>query len=237
MIVYAAIDLKSGRCVQLVGGRPEDERINLPEPRVVAESWVDMGFAALHVIDLDAAMGSGSNRREVEAILSTAAVPVQVGGGVRSEETAAELIARGADSVIVGTRAIRDPDWLARLSRKYPDRMVVAADVRDGEVVIEGWTQGAGIALEEMLSRLRPLPLAGVLVTDVGREGRLAGIDRELFRAATAATRHRILAAGGITTGADLEALATTGAAGAVIGMALYTGAIDPATTAKEYGR
>ena len=155
---------------------------------------------------------------------------------MRDQETAAELIECGASSVIVGTRAIEEPEWLEDLARRLPSRIVVAADVQDREVVVDGWTRGTGIMIEQMLDRLEPLPIAGILVTDVGREGRLQGIDQGLFHTASSRTRHRILAAGGITTEVDLEALAATGVAGAVIGMALYTGTIDPQRAAREYG-
>jgi phosphoribosylformimino-5-aminoimidazole carboxamide ribotide isomerase len=235
MIVYAAIDLSRGRVVQLVGGVPQQERVNLPDPVAVSQRWIDSGFAALHVIDLDAALGMGSNRSQVEAIISAASVPVQVGGGIRDEVAVEELISLGAASVIVGTRAIEQHDWLSAIAHQYPDRIVVAADVRDREVVVEGWTAATGITVTEILDRLEPLPLAGVLVTDVGREGKLEGTDHALFRSVAAATEHRILAAGGITTADDLEELSNSGVAGAVVGMALYTGAIDPEKTAKEH--
>ena len=235
MIVYAAIDLSRGRVVQLVGGRPEEERVNLPDPVAVARRWIDAGFAALHVIDLDAAMGTGSNSEEIAAILGSADVPVQIGGGVREEATVDDLFARGAATVIVGTRAIEEPDWLVRLAARHPLRLVVAADVREHEVVVRGWTSATGIAIEQLLDQLEPLELAGVLVTDVNREGRLRGADEDLFRTITPRTRHKVIAAGGIKNDADLTTLATTGVAGAVVGMSLYTGTIDAQATAEEY--
>lgn len=259
MIVYPAVDLRGGRVVQLVGGRPDAERISLADPVAVARRWVDAGFRALHVVDLDAALapdvasGTGAGEtadaartgtREragarfapaLAAILSAVAVPVQVGGGVRDEAAADALLAAGAARVIVGTRAVEDPAWLEALAVQRPGRVVVAADVRDGVVVTRGWTVGTGLAAAALFERLDPLPLAGILVTDVGREGRMAGADADLFAPLVRATRHPVIASGGIKDAEDLRALARVGAAGAVVGMALYTGAIDPRATAREF--
>ncbi len=237
MIVYPAVDLRGGRVVQLVGGRPESERVSLPDPVAVARRWVDDGFRALHVVDLDAALGTGSNRDAIEAILSAVDVPVQVGGGVRDDDVADGLLDAGAARVIVGTRAVEDPAWLEALAARRPDRVVVAADIRDGLVVTRGWTEGTGLEATALLERLDALPLAGILVTDVSREGRMQGADAERFAALAAATRHPLLASGGIRDIEDLHALARCGVAGAVLGMALYTGAIEPRATALEFDR
>lgn len=235
MIVYAAIDLRGGRVVQLVGGRPEHEKVSWPDPVAVARRWQDAGFPALHVVDLDAALGSGSNREAIVRILESVDVPVQVGGGVRDDAAADALFAAGAGRVIVGTRGIEDPDWLGQLAARYPYRVTLAADVRHGEVVTRGWTEGTGIDALALLDRLDATPLAGVLVTDVSREGQMVGVDEEAFRALASATSHPLTAAGGIGSEADLRALSHAGCAGAVLGMALYTGAVDPARLAQEY--
>lgn len=235
MIAYAALDLRGGRVVQLVGGRPEDERVSLPDPVAVARRWADAGFRALHVVDLDAALGSGSNRAAVEAILRSVEVPVQVGGGVRDDAAAADLLAAGAAGVVVGTRAVEQTDWVDALAARHPERIVVAADVRGERVVTRGWTEEAALTAPELLDRLAPLPLAGVLVTDVGREGRMEGADATRFADLAGRTRHPLLASGGITTLADLRALERGGVAGAVLGMALYTGALDAGAVAKEF--
>jgi len=235
MIAYPAIDLKAGRVVQLVGGRPEAERVSLPDPVAVARRWVDAGFRALHVVDLDAALGAGTggvggrstNFSVVRAILEAVDVPVQVGGGVRDDDAARALFDAGAARVIVGTRAVEDPSWLEALAARWPGRVVVAADVRGGLIVTRGWTATSALEAGALLERLDPLPLGAVLVTDVSREGRLAGADIERFRAYAAATRHPLIAAGGIRAAADLRALERAGVAGAVLGMALYTGRIE----------
>lgn len=236
MIAYAAIDLRGGRVVQLVGGRPETERVSLPDPALVAGQWLRCGFAGLHVVDLDAALGAGDNLAAVNVIIEAAGhVPVQVGGGVRSTAAAEALLHAGAARVVVGTRAVEDRAWLQRLSAKWPERVVVAADVRGEEVVVRGWTAGAGVQVEPFLAGLGELPLAAVLVTDVAREGRMAGADAETFRRLASLSPHPLIASGGIAGEADLQQLSRTGVAGVVLGMALYTGALDAAAVARRY--
>lgn len=240
MIVWPAVDLKGGRVVQLVGGRPEDERVSLPDPVEVARGWIEAGFRALHVIDLDAALGTGSNRGSVEAILAAVAVPVQVGGGIRDDGLVDGYLAAGAERVILGTRAVHEPAWLRAAAGRHPGRVVVAADTRRGEVLVRGWTESAGLPLLDFVSRLADIPLAGVLVTDVGREGRLTGADASLFERVVGASAHPVLAAGGIAGVDDLRRLADAGVAGAVLGMSIYAGGIagaDAAAIAGEFDR
>jgi phosphoribosylformimino-5-aminoimidazole carboxamide ribotide isomerase len=236
MIAFAAVDLRGGRVVQLVGGRPEDERVSLPDPAVVARRWIDAGFAALHVVDLDAALGSGDNAAAVcDVITAAGSVPVQVGGGVRTLERAEALFEAGATRVVAGTRAVQDRAWIEELAGRWPGRVVVAADVMGDEIVVRGWTERSGLAATEFLAGLRDLPLAGVLVTDVTREGRMSGADIERFTRLVRHSPHPLLASGGVAGAADLAALAEAGAAGVVLGMALYTGALDAPSTAREY--
>lgn len=238
MIAYAAIDVRGGRVVQLVGGRPDDERVSLPDPAAVAADWIGCGFAALHVVDLDAALGTGGNDDAVTAVLDAASahgIPVQVGGGVRTTERAAALLEAGAARVVVGTRAVEEPAWLEQLAELAPDRIVLAADVRAGRVVVRGWTAEAGITADRLLQRVAELPLAGVLVTDVSREGRMEGIDVAAFRSLVAACAHPLLASGGVADAVDLDELDRVGAAGVVLGMALYTGALDARSVARKF--
>lgn len=235
MIAIPAVDLREGACVQLVGGDYTAERVRLADPVGVATGWRDRGFRALHVVDLDAALGRGTNRDLVREILAVPGLAVSVGGGVREAARIAELLEAGAARVVVGTRAIEDPAWLEAEAERFPERLVVAADVRQREVVTRGWTAGSGEALATVLSRLDALPLAGLLVTAVHREGRLAGPDLELVRECLSATALPLTASGGITTLNDLRALRRAGASAAVLGMALYTGALDPDTVASEF--
>jgi phosphoribosylformimino-5-aminoimidazole carboxamide ribotide isomerase len=236
VIAYPAVDLRGGRCVQLVGGCPEDERVSLPNPLEVADRWWLTGFRSLHVIDLDAALGSGNNRELVQRLCDATDADVQVGGGLRDDEAVAEVLDAGADRVIVGTRAVDDRAWLEALASRHPGRVVVAADVRDGIVLRRGWTEAAGLPVEHFVAGLEGIPLAGVLCTDVGREGRMQGIDRSSMGTVIEACPHPVQASGGITSLGDLAALAELGAAGAVLGMALYTGTLDAGAVAREYG-
>jgi phosphoribosyl isomerase A len=230
MKVYAAVDLRGGRVVQLVGGRPEDERVSLPDPAGIAADWVRRGFNALHVVDLDAALGTGSNSAAIDSVLRAAGTAeVQVGGGVRSGSRVAELLDRGATRVVAGTRAVQDRAWLERIVARHPGRVVVAADVRGSEVLTRGWTAASGYSIDTLLQQLEPLPLAAVLVTDVAREGGMGGIDEILFRRIANGTRHDVIASGGVASAADVVALERLGIAGVVLGMALYTGRITPA--------
>lgn len=235
MIVLPAIDLRRGRVVQWVGGRPETERVSLPDPLAVAQRWCAAGFAGLHVVDLDAALGDGDNRAAIARLLRRVPLPVQVGGGVRRERDVEELLAAGAARVVAGTRAVADRPWLERVTARWPGRIVAAADTRGGEVVTHGWTAGSGRRVTELVAELAPLPLAAVLVTDVDREGSASGVDDALF-ARLVPAGPPLVAAGGIAGVPDLARLAAAGVAGAVLGMALYTGALDAPAIAREFG-
>ena len=236
MIVAPAVDLKGGRCVQLVGGRPDDERISLPDPVAVARGWRDQGFPTLHVVDLDAALGSGDNADVIRAIVEESGAEVQVGGGVRSTERAEALLDAGAARLVIGTRALDEPDWLAALATAHPGAVVIALDTREGISLRKGWTEATGLHVEEYLPGLATLPLAGVLSTDVGREGRLEGIDRDGCRRVIEASPHPVWISGGITTMDELDFLEASGAAGVVLGMAVYTGALDVQALARRWG-
>jgi phosphoribosylformimino-5-aminoimidazole carboxamide ribotide isomerase len=141
MIVIPAVDLREGACVQLVGGEYDAERVRLEDPLAVAQGWARLGFTRLHVVDLDAATGRGSNAELVREIMRDCGMVVQVGGGVRDEERVERLLDDGASAVVVGTRAIEDPDWLAEMAERYPGELIVAADVRDRRVVTRGWAR------------------------------------------------------------------------------------------------
>lgn len=237
MIVAPAVDLKGGRCVQLVGGQPGTEKVSLPDPVAVARDWAEKGFGTLHLVDLDAALGSGDNRKTLLRASEATPAATQAGGGIRSDEVARTLLDGGVNRIIVGTRAITDRPWLNRLARLWPSRVMVAADLKDGRIVRKGWTESTPIRAEAFLSTLGDLPLAGALCTDVGREGRLGGIDPDSVRALIRASSVPVWISGGITTMEDLEFLASEGAAGAVLGMSIYTGALDVGAVAKAWGR
>ncbi len=237
MIAIPALDLRDGACVQLVGGRYEQEALRLADPLAVAARWASLGFRALHVVDLDGATGQGENEAVVTRIIleTPGLTSVQVGGGIRDEEAIGKWLEVGARRVVLGTRALEDPNWLDMVAWRHADQLIVAADVRDGHVVARGWTQAIGRPLDRVLHALDPLPLAGLLITAVHREGAMAGTDLALFEQVVPRTRHPVLAAGGIASFEELRALEKLGVFAAVIGMALYTGALDPHRLVEEY--
>jgi len=236
VIAIPAVDLRDGACVQLVGGSFAQEKVRLENPVEVARSWEHYGFHRLHVVDLDAAMGHGSNIAVVRSLLFDSTVPVQVGGGVRSDELVEELLEAGASRVIVGTRALEEPEWLAELAARHPGEIIVACDVRERRVTTRGWAHTLPLDILDVVEELNPLPLGGLLVTAVHREGLLQGTDLPLMEDVAESSNFPVYASGGVTTMQDLRALEHRGLAGVVIGMALYTGALDPVVVAGEFG-
>ena len=235
MIAIPAVDLRAGRCVQLVGGSYEQERLRYDNPLEVAREWTRFGFPRLHLVDLDAATGRGSNEELVREILANVPADVQVGGGVRSGDVVERLLSEGAKRVVVGTRALEEPEWLAGTASAFPGELVVAADVRDRRVVTRGWARTLGRYVLDVVEELNDVPLAGVLVTAVHREGQLSGTDLFLMEDVAEQSHHPVIASGGITTVHELRALADRGISAAVIGMALYTGALDARAVAEEF--
>jgi len=236
MIAIPAVDVAGGACVQLVGGDYRAERVRIADPVGVAARWRELGFARLHVVDLDAATGRGDNREVIAALIASGAA-TQVGGGLRSDEAVARVLEAGAERAIVGTRAVDDPVWLEQLADRHPGRVIVAADVRGREVLVRGWAAGSGLAVDALIERLNPLPLGGLLVTAVHREGQLEGPDLPLMTEVARHSVHPVLASGGVSTLEDLRSLDRAGLFGAVIGMALYVGTMDAARAAEEFGK
>jgi phosphoribosylformimino-5-aminoimidazole carboxamide ribotide isomerase len=235
VIAIPAVDLRDGACVQLVGGSYKEERVRLENPAEVARSWEQFGFGRLHVVDLDAATGRGSNRFIVRSILDEAGVPVQVGGGIRSGDEVEELLEAGATSVIVGTRALEEMEWLAGIAARHPGEIIVACDVRERRVTTRGWVRTLPVDILDAVNELNGLPLAGLLVTAVHREGQMQGTDLPLMEDVAEASNVPVYASGGVSSMQDLRALEHRGIAGAVIGMALYTGVLDPVVVAGEF--
>jgi phosphoribosylformimino-5-aminoimidazole carboxamide ribotide isomerase len=235
VIAIPAVDLRDGACVQLVGGSYKHERVRLENPVDVARSWERFGFNRLHVVDLDAATERGSNISVVRALLTDAGVPVQVGGGVRSGDVVEELLAAGAAQVIVGTRAIEEAEWIAELAARHPGEIIVACDVRERRVTTRGWSRTMPLDILDVVDELNDLPLGGLLVTAVHREGQMQGTDLPLMEDVAESSNFPVFASGGVATMQDLRALEHRGLAGVVIGMALYTGALDPVAVAGEF--
>jgi phosphoribosylformimino-5-aminoimidazole carboxamide ribotide isomerase len=235
MIAFPAVDLREGACVQLVGGSFQQERVRLDDPIGVARMWERYGFNFLHVVDLDAAVGRGSNFGVVRDLLSDASVPVQVGGGIRSGETVDELFEAGAARVIVGTRALEEREWIAELAARHPGEIVVACDVRERRITTRGWTRTLPLDILDVAEELNSYPLGGLLVTAVHREGMMQGTDLPLMEDVVETSHFPVFASGGVSSMQDLRALEHRGLAGVVIGMALYTGALDPGAVAAEF--
>ena len=236
MIVIPAVDVRGGQCVQLVGGDYADERIRLDDPLAVAREWEQLGFSRLHVVDLDAATARGANTGVIRDVLRDSIVPVQVGGGVRDAADIERLLDDGASWVIVGTRAIEDAGWRDEMAHQYPGRLIVAADVRERRVVTRGWAATSQHDVIDFIRDIAALPLAAILVTAVHKEGLMGGTDLPLMDEVAEASPLPVFASGGVSSMEDLRALEHRGLAGAVLGMALYTGALDARRVAEEFG-
>ncbi len=228
MDLWAAIDILGGSVVTLRKGL-ERARTTWPdEPTKFAARWEREGADGLHIIDLDAAFGKGSNTDAIKAILKSAKIPVQVGGGVRTGALAESWLQAGASRVILGTLAYAEPESLSELLRRAgAERVVVAADYAEGRVVTKGWTTSQGVGVVEAAKRLERMGVVNLLATAVGQDGTGEGPDLETTRMLCESTRMNVIASGGIRDVADLGELSRRGARGAVLGRALYEGTID----------
>ena len=236
MIVMPAVDLRGGACVQLVGGSFDHEVVRLTDPIAVARRWREAGFAHLHVVDLDGAVnGATLNGGVVRRLLAGGAADTQVGGGMRDTAAIDALLALGASRVVTGTRGLQEPEWLASVAESRPNRIVLALDVRGGRPTVRGWSHAADVSLDDALSLVAELPLAAILVTSVDVEGRLSGPDLALVDRVQRRATLPLIASGGIASVQDLRQLRARGVWAAVVGMALYTGALDARATAEEF--
>ena len=228
MKIIPAIDIMNHKVVQLVGGVPGTEKITLPDPVEVAQSWIDKGAKYLHMVDLDAAFGKEGNVDTIRRIAETTDVPIQVGGGVRDEATIRKLIDAGVDRVIVGTKGITDHDWFIRMADTFPDRLILALDTKNGNITVKGWQEASPISLDSMLDSMKDVPIYGVLNTNIDVEGQGKGIDEAWVEKFTGMCTHRVIASGGVTTELDARTLAKYGVDSAVVGVSIYTGLCEP---------
>jgi len=235
MIAIPAIDLRGGYCVQLVGGSYATERIRLPDPIGIAREFSRVGFSRLHVVDLDAATQRGSNEALLRDLIRDAGMDVQVGGGLREEDQVDDLFDAGARWAVVGTRAVHDLDWLATVALSSPGDIILAVDVTQGRVASHGWTRTLPRDAIDLVDEVSGMPLAGILVTAVDRDGRLDGPDLHLIETVVEASHVPVIASGGIASMAHLRNIEDRGAAAAVVGTALYTGALSPFAVASEF--
>jgi phosphoribosylformimino-5-aminoimidazole carboxamide ribotide isomerase len=226
--IIPAIDIKDGRCVRLYQGDYAQITVFDQDPVDVARKWARQGAQRLHVVDLDGAKaGRPVNAQIVYAIVRAVPIPVQLGGGLRDEGAVDAALNLGVERVILGTAAVRDPQLVARLVQHYGSRVVVGVDARDGMVAAQGWTETSHVRTEDLVRRMGALGVRSIIYTDIGRDGTLSGPDIEGVATLARAGGPEIIASGGVATLDDLTALAKTGAAGVIVGKALYTGAFD----------
>ncbi|RQG92957.1 1-(5-phosphoribosyl)-5-[(5-phosphoribosylamino)methylideneamino] imidazole-4-carboxamide isomerase [Natrarchaeobius halalkaliphilus] len=225
--VIPAVDVQDGEVVQLVQGERGTER-TYGDPVEAAQRWIDAGAETLHLVDLDGAFdGERGNAEAIDSVLEAVDVPTQLGGGIRTVEDATGLLERGLDRVILGTAAVETPEIVDEISAEHPDSVVVSLDAKDGEVVVEGWTEGAGISPVEAAERYEELGAGAILFTNVDVEGKLEGVATEPVRMLVEATDVPVIASGGVATLEDVRALSDAGAAAVVVGSALYEGRVS----------
>jgi phosphoribosylformimino-5-aminoimidazole carboxamide ribotide isomerase len=228
VLVIPAVDIQSGRAVRLYEGDPSQETVYYEDPTEAALHFEKQGARMLHLVDLDAATGRGENRAIIRAIAGKITIPFEVGGGVRSVETAREILALGASRVVVGTVAVKAPEVLRQMLREFgAERVVVSLDARGMEVVVSGWVEGTALRVPELSQRMWQMGVRTLIYTDVRRDGTLAGLDLEVVREVRAAWPGFLIAGGGIASDADIEGLKSLGVEGAITGKAIYEGRID----------
>lgn len=228
MRIIPAVDVMDHQVVQLVGGKPGSQQIVMPDPMKVAQMWVDKGADYLHLVDLDGAFGKENNLAVFKRITKEIGVPTEIGGGIRDVDTIDDLVSAGVDRIIVGTKAVKDPDWLAEMADRHPGKIVLSMDTKEGRIAIKGWQESAQISIQDMFDRIRDLPLAAVLNTNVDVEGQRKGIDEDQATDFISRCPTKVIASGGVTTFDDAKILSSAGAEGAVVGLAIYTNIIKP---------
>ena len=226
---FPAVDLRGGKCVQLVGGVPGTEVVALNDPLFQAERWVAEGADHLHIIDLDGAiLGKRVNAPILRQMVKKLDLFIQVGGGIRREEDVSEILDIGVDRAILGTAALREPDIVSRLADRHgKERIMVALDVKKGDVTTEGWQRQMGRKAVELGRLFEEKGAGSILFTNIDVEGQQKGIDLEPTRDLVSAVGIPVVAAGGVTEIGDVLALRQAGAAGAVAGTAIYTGKLS----------
>ncbi|MBO4358110.1 MAG: 1-(5-phosphoribosyl)-5-[(5-phosphoribosylamino)methylideneamino] imidazole-4-carboxamide isomerase [Candidatus Methanomethylophilaceae archaeon] len=228
MRIIPAVDVLDHQVVQLVGGKPGSQQIVMPDPLKVAGMWLDKGAKYLHLVDLDGAFGKPNNLEVFKQITREYDVPTEIGGGIKTVETIDDLVSAGVDRIIVGTKAVKEPDWLIEMADRHPGKIVLSMDTKAGKIAIKGWQESALISIEDMFDRIRGVPLAAVLNTNVDVEGQRKGIDADQARRFISDCPAKVIASGGVTSYEDARILSEAGAEGAVVGLAMYTDVIRP---------
>lgn len=231
MIVIPAIDLKDGKCVRLEQGLMERDTVFSDNPGAQARAWQDQGAELLHIVDLDGAFaGEPKNRTAIEAIVRAVSIPTQLGGGIRDLATIEAYLSLGIDRVIIGTAAQRNPELVKEACEKFPGRIVVGIDAKNGMVAVQGWAEITGITAVELARKFEGFGVAAIIYTDISRDGMLQGPNIEATRQLAEAVNIPVIASGGLSTLKDIEnlmAIESSGVTGVITGKAIYTGAIN----------
>ena len=233
MILFPAIDLKNGQCVRLEQGDMARATVFNLDPAAQAQNFAAQGFEYLHVVDLDGAFaGKPVNAHAVEAMLAKITLPVQLGGGIRDLKTVEAWLSKGITRVIIGTAAVRDPELVRGAAKKFPGRVAVGLDARDGKVAVEGWAATSEVIALDIAQRFEDASVAAIIFTDIARDGLLKGLNFDATIALADRISIPVIASGGFASIEDVKALLAPRAkklAGAIIGRALYDGRLDPA--------
>ncbi|HLQ94842.1 MAG TPA: 1-(5-phosphoribosyl)-5-[(5-phosphoribosylamino)methylideneamino]imidazole-4-carboxamide isomerase [Pseudogracilibacillus sp.] len=228
MIIFPAIDILDGQCVRLIQGDYNQEKVYSDAPAEMAKEWEEKGASYIHIVDLNGAKtGDSINKNVINHIAQSTTIPVQVGGGIRSLETIQGYLENGVSRVIIGTAAITDREFLKEAIQQYGDRIVVSLDARDGFIATDGWTDTSDTKALDLVQELESLGLQTIVYTDIAKDGMLEGPNIIEQREIHQATTMQVIASGGITTTADIQALAEEKLYGAIIGKALYDGKLS----------
>lgn len=237
MELWPAIDIRDGKCVRLCQGDFAREIVYAQDPVQMARHWCGLGAKRLHVVDLDGARaGELVNLPVVRRIIEAVSVPCQLGGGIRHRETIRALLSVGVARLVVGTRAVKDPEWFRQMCAEFPGRLVLGIDAREGWVATDGWTQTGEISAVSLAKSFEDAPLAGIVYTDIARDGMLKGVNVTAMAEMQRAVRIPVIASGGVTTLDDIRALRQAGLAGCILGRALYEGRINLPEALHEAG-
>lgn len=228
MQVWPAIDLRGGKCVRLRQGDYGQETVYGDDPAEMALRWIDQGAQCLHLVDLDGARdGKGANRAAVRAIVAAVSVPCQLGGGVRDEATIRELLELGLSQLVVGTKALKEPEWFRQMCRQFPGKLALGIDAKNGRVATEGWLETSDVGAIELAQSFEREPLATIIYTDIAKDGMLAGPNFDAMAEMSAAVELPVVASGGVTSASDVSELARLGLDGCIIGRSLYEGKLS----------
>ena len=237
MELWPAIDLRGGRCVRLLQGDYDRETVFGDDPVGMACRFAAGGARRLHVVDLDGAKeGKPVQADLVGRMVAAAGVPCQLGGGIRSVETARAYVAAGVQRLVVGSVAIEKPALLAELAHAFPGRIVLGIDARDGKVAVRGWVETSSLGAIDVAKRHEHLPLAGIVYTDIAKDGMMSGPNIPALADMVRAVGLPVIASGGVSNAADIRDAAAAGAAGCIVGRALYEGSLTLAQAADAAG-